>query len=50
MDFDESKFSLYFLAFDSPGAESAGNHWTDRESVLELTHNRRSPAAPAPSS
>jgi len=39
LDFEDAKFSLYFLAFDSPKAESAGNHWTDRESVLELTHN-----------
>ncbi|KAF8241459.1 glyoxalase I [Wilcoxina mikolae CBS 423.85] len=39
LDFEEAKFSLYFLAFDSPKSESAGKHWTDRESVLELTHN-----------
>ncbi|PUU76658.1 lactoylglutathione lyase [Tuber borchii] len=39
LDFEESKFSLYFLAFDSPGAESAGRQWTDREGILELTHN-----------
>lgn len=39
MDFEESKFSLYFLACDSPQAESHGKHWTDREGVLELTHN-----------
>ncbi|KAI5778192.1 lactoylglutathione lyase [Geopyxis carbonaria] len=39
MKFEEAKFTLYFLAFDSPGAASPGNHWTDRESVLELTHN-----------
>ena len=39
-DFEEAKISLYFLAFDSPGAESAGKHLTDREGVLELTHNR----------
>jgi lactoylglutathione lyase len=39
LDFEDAKFSLYFLAFDSPKAESAGNHWSDRESVLELTHN-----------
>lgn len=38
-DFEEAKFSLYFLAFDSPGAESAGRHLTDREGILELTHN-----------
>ena len=39
MDYADAKFSLYFLAFDSPGAVSAGKHWTDREGVLELTHN-----------
>ena len=38
-DFEEAKFSLYFLAFDSPGAESAGKHLTDREGILELIHN-----------
>ena len=43
LDFEESKFSLYFLAFDSPGAESAGRQWTDREGILELTHNCRCP-------
>ncbi|KAF3090307.1 Lactoylglutathione lyase [Orbilia oligospora] len=32
-------FDLYFLAYDSPKAESAGNHWTDREGIVELTHN-----------
>jgi len=35
----EAKFDLYFLAFDSPQAVSAGNHWTDREGIIELTHN-----------
>ncbi|PWW79437.1 lactoylglutathione lyase [Tuber magnatum] len=39
LDFEEAKFSLYFLAFDGPGAESAGRQWTDREGLLELTHN-----------
>ncbi|CAZ85320.1 unnamed protein product [Tuber melanosporum] len=39
LDFEEAKFSLYFLAFDNPGAESAGRQWTDREGILELTHN-----------
>ncbi|KAG0127102.1 Glyoxalase/Bleomycin resistance protein/Dihydroxybiphenyl dioxygenase [Tuber indicum] len=39
LDFEEAKFSLYFLAFDNLGAESAGRQWTDREGVLELTHN-----------
>ena len=33
------KFSLHFLAYDSPGAPCAGKNWTDRSGVLELTHN-----------
>jgi hypothetical protein len=39
LDFEEAKFSLYFLALDSPAAESPGKHWTNREGILELTHN-----------
>ncbi|KAF8476089.1 Glyoxalase/Bleomycin resistance protein/Dihydroxybiphenyl dioxygenase [Kalaharituber pfeilii] len=39
MDYADAKFSLYFLAFDSPGADSHGKVWTDREGLLELTHN-----------
>jgi lactoylglutathione lyase len=39
LDFPEAKFSLYFLAFDSPKATSSGKTLTDREGVLELTHN-----------
>jgi lactoylglutathione lyase len=35
----DSKFDLIFLAFDSPGAISADRHWTDREGIIELTHN-----------
>jgi lactoylglutathione lyase len=35
----DAKFDLYFLAYDSPKAASAGNHWTDREGIIELTHN-----------
>lgn len=27
----DSKFDLYFLAYDSPKAASHGKHWTDRE-------------------
>jgi lactoylglutathione lyase len=38
-DFPDNKFSLYFLAYDSPKAASHGNHWTDREGIIELTHN-----------
>jgi len=39
MNNPDASFDLYFLAFDSPKAESAGNHWTDREGIVELTHN-----------
>ncbi|EMD64337.1 hypothetical protein COCSADRAFT_36917 [Bipolaris sorokiniana ND90Pr] len=35
----DDKFDLYFLAYDGPKAASAGNHWTDREGIVELTHN-----------
>jgi lactoylglutathione lyase len=35
----EAKFDLYFLAFDGPSSCSPQHHWTDREGVLELTHN-----------
>ena len=34
-----AKFDLYFLAYNSPTSISSGNHWTDREGVIELTHN-----------
>lgn len=37
--FPENDFDLYFLAYDSPSAISPGRHWSDREGVLELTHN-----------
>jgi len=36
---EDSKFDLYFLAYDSPKALSHGEHWTNREGVIELTHN-----------
>lgn len=35
----DAKFDLYFLAYDSPKAASHGNQWTDREGIIELTHN-----------
>jgi lactoylglutathione lyase len=35
----EAKFDLYFLAYDGPSSASPGHHWTDRQGVLELTHN-----------
>ncbi len=36
LSFPESKFDLYFLAYDSAPPTT---HWTDREGLLELTHN-----------
>ena len=39
MDYPDARFSLYFLAYDSPEADSHGRVWTNREGVLELTHN-----------
>lgn len=39
LEFPDNKFDLYFLAYDSPKAVSHGNHWTDREGIIELTHN-----------
>ncbi|KAK3639092.1 Lactoylglutathione lyase [Elasticomyces elasticus] len=38
-EFPDNKFDLYFLAYDAPGAPSHGKHWTDREGIIELTHN-----------
>lgn len=35
----ENKFDLYFLAYDSPGAVSHGSIRSDREGLIELTHN-----------
>jgi len=35
----DAKFDLYFLAYDGAKAVSHGNHWTDREGIVELTHN-----------
>ena len=35
----EAKFDNYFLAYDAPHSASTGAHWTDREGVIELTHN-----------
>jgi len=35
----DAKFDLYFLAYDSPKAVSHGNQWSDREGIIELTHN-----------
>ncbi|OBT66984.1 hypothetical protein VE03_04184 [Pseudogymnoascus sp. 23342-1-I1] len=35
----ESKFDLYFFGYDSPKASSHGKVWSDREGLVELTHN-----------
>ena len=35
----EAKFDLYFMGYDSPKATSHGNHFSDREGLIELTHN-----------
>ncbi|KAL8418954.1 hypothetical protein RB594_002241 [Gaeumannomyces avenae] len=39
VDVPDNKFSLYFLAFDSPSAKSHGKSTFDREGIIELTHN-----------
>ena len=39
LQFPENRFDLYFLAYDPPNSASHGAHWTDRQGVLELTHN-----------
>lgn len=35
----EAKFDLYFMGYDSPKAQSAGDHFSNREGLIELTHN-----------
>ncbi|KAL8834603.1 MAG: hypothetical protein Q9170_003679 [Blastenia crenularia] len=35
----DAKFDLYFLAYDSPSSLSHEAHWSDRQGILELTHN-----------
>lgn len=37
--FPDNKFDLYFLAYSGPKSASGNNHWTDREGIIELTHN-----------
>ncbi|TIA26707.1 lactoylglutathione lyase-like protein [Aureobasidium pullulans] len=36
----DANFDLYFMAYDDPKSVSHGKHWTDREGLIELTHNR----------
>ncbi|KAI5244056.1 lactoylglutathione lyase-like protein [Aureobasidium subglaciale] len=35
----DASFDLYFMAYDDPKAANHGKHWTDREGLIELTHN-----------
>ncbi|KIX98431.1 uncharacterized protein Z520_05732 [Fonsecaea multimorphosa CBS 102226] len=46
LDFPDNKFCLYFLAYDGPHSASKDAHWTDREGVIELTHNYGSESDP----
>ncbi|KAG5294176.1 glyoxalase [Histoplasma ohiense] len=39
IEFPESKFSLFFLAYDGQQSLSGSRHWSDRNGVIELTHN-----------
>jgi lactoylglutathione lyase len=39
LDFPDAKFSLYFLAYDGADSLSGKNSISDRNGVLELTHN-----------
>jgi lactoylglutathione lyase len=39
LDFPEWKFTNYFLAYNGPASLQGDRHWTDRNAVLELTHN-----------
>ncbi|KAL1997553.1 hypothetical protein VTN49DRAFT_84 [Thermomyces lanuginosus] len=40
LDFPDAKFTLYFLAYDGPKSlQGKKDHFSDRNGVLELTHN-----------
>jgi lactoylglutathione lyase len=39
LEHPDAKFDLYFMGYDSPKAVSAGNHFSNREGLIELTHN-----------
>ncbi|KAL8690366.1 MAG: hypothetical protein Q9224_004421 [Gallowayella concinna] len=41
-----ANFTLYFLAYDSPRALSHQLHWSDRQGILELTHNHGTESDP----
>lgn len=46
LDFPENKFSLYFLAYNGPASLQGDRHWTDRNGVVELTHNHGTESDP----
>lgn len=35
----EAKFDLYFMGYNGAKSVSGSNHWSDREGLIELTHN-----------
>lgn len=39
LSFPDNKFDLYFLAYDGKNSASVGKDWTDREGIIEMTHN-----------
>lgn len=39
MENPDAKFDLYFMAYDDPKSVSHAKHWSDREGLIELTHN-----------
>ncbi|KAK1814268.1 Lactoylglutathione lyase [Friedmanniomyces endolithicus] len=39
LTFPDNKFDLYFLAYDGPKSASPNAHWTNRQGLIELTHN-----------
>ncbi|KAG9823549.1 lactoylglutathione lyase-like protein, partial [Aureobasidium melanogenum] len=39
MENPDAKFDLYFMAYDDDKSVSHGKHWSDREGLVELTHN-----------
>ncbi|KAK2761725.1 Lactoylglutathione lyase [Arachnomyces sp. PD_36] len=47
LDFPEAKFSLHFLGYDGPSALSSNRHFTDRNGLLELTHNHGTESDPS---
>ena len=46
IEMKEAKFTLYFLAFDGSEAPNGGRARSDREGLLELTHNYGTEADP----